>query len=148
MVAAERTTCEAICSGGTGVFHPRMRWLIAVMLFVLPISINSSLKAADATYRHVVLFKFIDFASPEQIEGVESAFRALPAKIDTIQGLEWGINVSPENLNDGFTHCFFVTFKDKTGLDVYLPHTAHKEFLTTLRGIVDKVLVIDYLATH
>ena len=130
------------------MFYPRMRWLFVVMLFVLPISINTSLKAADATYRHVVLFKFIDFASPEQIEGVESAFRALPAKIDTIQALEWGINVSPENLNDGFTHCFFVTFMDKTGLDVYLPHTAHKEFLTTLRGIVDKVLVIDYLAKH
>lgn len=109
---------------------------------------NSSLKAAEATYRHVVLFKFMDIASPEQIEDVELAFRALPAKIDTIQNFEWGTNLSSEDLNDGYTHCFIVTFKDKTGLDMYLPHTAHKEFLTTLRGIVDKVLVIDYLTTH
>ena len=54
--------------------------------------------------------------------------------------------MSPENKSDGFTHCFFVTFKDKAGVDVYLPHPAHKEFGATLRGILDKVLVIDYVA--
>jgi len=128
------------------MFLPRMKSLIAVLLFALPAAMTSTAKAADAPYRHVVLFKFKDSASPEQIKNVETAFRALPAKIDAIQGLEWGTNVSPENKNDGFTHCFFVTFKDKAGVEVYLPHPAHKEFGTTLRGILDKVLVIDYVA--
>mgnify|MGYP003477755590 CR=1 FL=1 len=104
-----------------------------------------TLEAADAPYRHVVLFKFKDSATPGQIRNVETAFRALPSKISAIQGLEWGTNVSPENKNDGFTHCFFVTFKDKAGVDVYLLHPAHKEFGATLRGILDKVLVIDYV---
>ena len=107
---------------------------------------NTTVKAADGPYRHVVLFKFKDSATPEQIKNVEAAFLALPSKINTIQSLEWGTNVSPENKNDGFTHCFFVTFKDKAGVEVYLPHPAHKEFGSTLRGILDKVLVIDYVA--
>jgi len=109
---------------------------------------SSSATAADQTgvYRHVVLFKFKDSATPDQVKGVEDAFRALPSKIDTITGYEWGTNVSPEGKNDGYTHCFFVTFKDKAGLDVYLPHPAHKEFGTLLRPILDKVCVVDYVA--
>ena len=123
-----------------------MTLLIASLVCVLASTMSSTLPAADAPYRHVVLFKFKDSATPEQIKNVEAAFRALATKINTIQSLEWGTNVSPENKNDGFTHCFFVTFKDKAGVDVYLPHPAHKEFGSTLRGILDKVLVIDYVA--
>ena len=97
-------------------------------------------------YRHVVLFKFKDSAPPEQVQAVEAAFKALPSKINTITGFEWGTNVSPEGKDDGFTHCFFVTFKDKAGLEVYLPHPDHKAFGALLRPILDKVLVIDYTA--
>lgn len=96
--------------------------------------------------RHVVLFKFKDTASPEDIKKIEDAFRALPAKIPVIERFEWGTNVSPENLNQGFTHCFLLTFRDEKGRDEYLPHPAHKEFGQLLRPHLDKVLVVDYVA--
>ena len=115
--------------------------LIATMSAVLATS-----AVAENEFRHVVLFKFKDSATPDQVKAVEDAFRALPTKIDTITGYEWGTNVSPENLNDGFTHCFFVTFADKAGLDVYLPHPAHAEFVGQLKLILDKVCVLDYVA--
>lgn len=102
---------------------------------------------AEAPYRHVVLFKFKDSASKEEVAKVEEAFRALPGKIDTIVDFEWGANVSPEGKDEGFTHCFFVTFKDKGGLEVYLPHPDHKAFGAVLRPILDKVLVFDYVAS-
>jgi hypothetical protein len=54
--------------------------------------------------------------------------------------------VSPEGLNDGFTHCFFVTFADKAGLETYLPHAAHQEFVSKLKPQLDKVCVLDYVA--
>lgn len=112
-------------------------------------AMSSTASAADQTgvYRHVVLFKFKDTATPDQVKQVEDAFRELPSKIDTITGYEWGTNVSPEGKNDGFTHCFFLTFKDKAGLDVYLPHPAHKAFGAQLRPILDKVCVVDYVAS-
>lgn len=96
--------------------------------------------------RHVVLFKFLDDTSDADIKKVEDAFRLLPSRIETIVDFEFGVNNSPEGLNDGFTHCFFVTFRDEAGRAVYLPHAAHKAFVGVLKPHLDKVLVIDYVA--
>lgn len=102
--------------------------------------------AAEAPYRHVVLFKFKEGAPAAQVEKIEQAFVALKAKIPFIQSLEWGINVSPEGLANGFTHCFFVTFKSKADLEKYLPHPEHKKFGAMLKGVLDQVMVVDYVA--
>lgn len=120
-----------------------MKALFFALLFT---AVTTMSALADAPYRHVVLFKFKDTASKEQIQAVEEAFRELPKKVDTITDFEWGTNVSPEGKDEGFTHCFFVTFKDKAGLEVYLPHPAHKEFGGKLKGLIDKVLVVDFVA--
>lgn len=97
-----------------------------------------------ALLRHVVLFGFKDTTTPEQIEQIESAFAALPAKIDEIYDFEWGTDVSVENLAQGFSHCFLVTFQTEQGRNTYLPHPAHQEFGELLNPHLEKVLVIDY----
>ena len=102
--------------------------------------------AQTKTLRHVVLFKFKDGTASADIKKVEDAFRALPSKIKEIKSLEWGINNSPENINQGFTHCFFVTFSSEEDRAIYLPHPAHKEFGKILGPYLDKVLVLDYWA--
>ncbi len=94
--------------------------------------------------RHVVLFKFKESSTPEDVKTIEDAFRALPSKIKEIKGYEWGLNNSPENLNQGFTHCFFLTFNSEEGRAAYLPHPAHKAFGALLGPHLDKVLVVDY----
>jgi hypothetical protein len=96
--------------------------------------------------RHVVLFKFKDGASAEQVRAIEAKFRDLKAKIPQIQDFEWGTNMSPENHAQGFTHCFLLTFRDAAARDAYLPHPAHKEFGAALGPILDKVLVVDYVS--
>ncbi len=95
--------------------------------------------------RHVVLFKFKDGTTAEDIKKIEDAFRELPEKIPQIAGFEWGTNSSPEKINQGFTHCFLLTFKTPADRDAYLPHPAHKEFGQMLRPHLDKVLVVDYV---
>lgn len=102
--------------------------------------------APSGVVRHVVMFKFKDGTTPEQVKAIEDAFRALPSKIPEIAGFEWGTDVSPEKLAQGFTHCFFLTFKDAKARDAYLPHPAHKAFGASLGPHLDKVLVIDYVA--
>jgi hypothetical protein len=94
--------------------------------------------------RHAVLFKFKDSSTPEDIKKVEAAFRRLPSQIKEINSLEWGTNNSPENLNQGFTHMFFLTFKTEADRASYLPHPAHKAFGGVLGPHLDKVLVLDY----
>lgn len=106
---------------------------------------TSSANKGSKVLRHVVLFKFKDGTSPEKVKEIENAFTALPRKINTITGYEWGKNISPENLAQGFTHCFLVTFKDVAGRDFYLPHPDHKEFGKVLGPHLDKVLVIDFI---
>jgi len=97
-------------------------------------------------YRHVVLFKFKDDAKPEAVKAIEVAFLALKGKIPSVKSLEWGKNVSPEGLNDGLTHAFFVTFENKEALEKgYLHHPDHEAFVTILKPLLDKVVVVDYV---
>jgi len=96
--------------------------------------------------RHVVLFKFKDSSGPSDVKKVEDAFAGLSKKIALIKQFEWGINNSPENLNQGLTHCFFVTFKSEKDRDAYLIHPEHQAFVEILKPHLDKVTVIDYWA--
>ncbi|MFM1961344.1 MAG: hypothetical protein RLZZ172_189 [Bacteroidota bacterium] len=96
--------------------------------------------------RHVVLFSFKSTSSAAEVKTVEDAFRKLPSQIKEIKDFEWGKNNSPEGINQGFTHCFLVTFTSEKDREVYLPHPAHKAFVDVLKPHLDKVLVIDYWA--
>ena len=118
-----------------------------VLLGTLFILLTNAMNAqAEPAYRHVVLFKFKDAAPAAKVVEIEKAFMALKGKISLIQEVEWGLNVSPDGLNDGYTHCFLVTFKQKADLERYLPHPAHRAFVDILKPQLDKVLVVDYLA--
>jgi hypothetical protein len=98
--------------------------------------------------RHVVLIKFKESATDQEITKVEEAFSALPGKIPEIDDYEWGTNNSPEGLNKGFTHCFFVTFESEEDRSAYLPHPDHKAFVEVLEPQVEDVLVVDYWANE
>ena len=96
--------------------------------------------------RHVVMFKFKETSTAENIKEVEAAFKALPSKIKEIKSLEWGINNSPEPHSNGFTHVFFLTFSSEEDRAIYLPHPDHKAFGKVLGPHLDKVMVLDYWA--
>jgi hypothetical protein len=120
-----------------------------ILSFALVLFSICSLQAQKTTttnklLRHVVLFSFKAGSTPEQIKEVTDAFVALPKKIKTIKVFEWGTNISPENLNQGFTHCFFVSFASEKDRDAYLPHADHQAFVKIVTPVLDKVLVVDY----
>jgi len=96
--------------------------------------------------RHVVLFRFKETTSAADKKKIQDAFRALPAKISEIRSFEWGSNVSVENLSQGFTDCFVLTFASEKDRDTYLVHPAHKEFGNIIGGALDQVLVVDFWA--
>lgn len=98
----------------------------------------------EKVLRHVVLFGFKPTATPDDIRRVEQAFAELPGKIDAILDFEWGTDVSVEGKSEGYTHCFFVTFRDEAARAIYLPHPEHAAFGAVLRPYLEKVLVLDY----
>jgi hypothetical protein len=104
-------------------------------------SLNTS-----TTLRHIVLFSFKDSASVEQIDAVVADFGLLKERIPGIVAYEWGTNVSPEGLNQQFTHCFTLTFASEEDRDGYLLHAAHQAFVDTLGACLEKSLVVDYWA--
>jgi hypothetical protein len=101
---------------------------------------------ASIPVKHVVVFKYKSTATPEQIEQVTSAFKALKGKIPGIVSFEYGINNSPEKLNKGFTHVYLLTFTDAAARDNYLPHPEHKKFgeLLGKLGILEEPFVVDF----
>ncbi len=105
-----------------------------------------SVNESTELLRHVVLFQFNEDATEEIVKEIESKFAALPEQISEIHSFEWGLNNSPEGLNKGLTHCFFVTFLTEEAREIYLPHPAHQEFVDFIGPYVKDVTVIDYWA--
>jgi len=124
--------------------------LLVAASFLLTTLLASNVSAGPQTegkvLRHVVLFKFKETTTPADKKKIEDAFRALPAKISEIRNFEWGSNVSVENLSQGFTDCFVLTFASEKDRDTYLVHPAHKEFGNIIGSALDKVLVVDFWA--
>ena len=101
--------------------------------------------AAASAYRHVVLFKFKPSVAKDLVAAIENAFRALCAELPFVRGFEFGRNSSPEGLDEGFTHCFIVTFDRPEDRDADPPHPAHQAFCRRhLDPALEKVCVVDF----
>ncbi|MFN8440489.1 MAG: Dabb family protein [Caldilineaceae bacterium] len=98
--------------------------------------------------RHVVLFKFKEHTPASAIQTIEAGFRGLGHELDIVRSFEWGINNSPEGLNQGFTHCFILTFASEADRNSYLPHPAHQQFVQLLQPHLEKALVVDFWANE
>ncbi|MGV3486127.1 MAG: Dabb family protein [Planctomycetaceae bacterium] len=131
---------------------------LAVALGIVAVAISSLALTFDSAHgqqetkepkllRHVVMFQFKPTSSEADIKGVVDAFRALPSKISQIADFEYGTNNSPEQLSDGLTHVFLVTFKSEEDRAAYLPHPAHEAFVNILKPHLEKATVVDYWAT-
>ena len=118
--------------------------IVPCVMFAAGEAVGAAAGAPRRVLRHVVLLKFKDSVPPDKVKQLEDGFRALPGKIDAVVDFEWGKDVSVEGLAQGFTHCFRVTFRDAQGRAAYLPHAAHKEFVTAIKPNLEKVLVVDY----
>ena len=97
--------------------------------------------------RHVVLFTFKATSSKEDVAKVTRTFNDLYGKVPEVKNMEWGLNMSPEHLDQGFTHCFVLTFSSEKDLASYQVHPAHKAFQEVLKPHMDRVFVVDYFVT-
>ena len=125
----------------TTVLFALVLTMVAVQGFAQETSVNNPKKVL----RHVVMLKFTDSATAAIVQDIENTFKALPSKIPSIKGFEWGINNSPEGFNEGLTHCFVVSFDDEKGRQAYWDNPATNDFVNNhLKPYLTKVLVIDY----
>lgn len=96
------------------------------------------------TLQHMVAFKFKDSSTDEDVQEIVEAFANLENEIDAVLAFEGGEDVSIEDLQNGFTHCFRLTLDGEDGREAFLPHPAHKAFGELVTPHVEKVMVLDY----
>lgn len=121
-----------------------------MLKYLIPFVLGMAFIAIYATsnprqLRHVVCFKFKSEATETQVDALIEAFEDLQYDIPEIKAFEWGLNNSPEGYDKGMTHIFQLTFDDEEGRDIYLPHPAHKAFGEIHGGIIDDLVVVDYM---
>ena len=120
--------------------------LLLMAIVVLPLCFAE--EKSGKMLRHIVMFKFKEASSKDDIQKVVDRFRLLKVSIPQVASFEYGTDNSPEGLANGFTHCFLVTFKSEADREIYLPHPKHKEFIELLKPHLDKVQVVDYWASE
>jgi len=121
-----------------------MKTIASLLLAFFVLGVVNDANAAGKLH-HVVCFKFKSTATKDDIKKVENAFLALKDKVPGIEAFKWGTNVSKEQRNKGFTHCFLLTFKSEKDRDAYLEHPEHKAFGSLVGPVVDDVFVIDFV---
>ena len=114
-----------------------------IMMFILTLS-SSTFYMEKNKLQHIVLIQFKGSTTPEQLANIEAAALTLK-QIKGVNDLKMCENVSPENLNQGYTHSLTMWFERETDRDkVYLPHPVHKAFVDLFVPQTEKVLVFDY----
>ncbi len=109
--------------------------------------VNAQQESRKKELRHIVMFGWKEGTDKVYINKIINAFGNLQHKIPLIKSFEWGINNSPENLNNGLTYCFVATFRSEADRDTYLIHPDHKAFVALLNPIPEKITVLDYWVT-
>jgi hypothetical protein len=94
--------------------------------------------------KHIVLFRFNDSANEAYLEQIHTQLMALQDTVDELQAIEGGTDVSTENLNDGFSHCYIMTFASIADKDSYLQHASFQAFGDLLKQNLEKIMVMDY----
>ena len=118
--------------------------LLLTLILISSYTVNAQQNKQKQVLKHVVMFGWKPGTDAAAIDKVVTAFGNLEHKIKLIKAYEWGINNSPENLNNDLTHCFVLTFISKADRDAYLIHPDHKAFVSVLNPAPEKVTVVDY----
>lgn len=94
--------------------------------------------------RHILLIKFKQDAQLSEIAKLRALFEQMPSIVEGVAEVEWGLNDSPEDKNQGFTHSVLMTFVDEAGRQNYLPHPEHDALKDVFRPLLDDIIVFDY----
>lgn len=92
---------------------------------------------------HIVLFAPKPDTDPAGWDALQAAILDLPNRIDGIDSVSWGANVSAEGIGRGYETGFVMTFVDTAARDAYLPHPAHLAVIPAIEALVERTLVFD-----
>jgi hypothetical protein len=97
--------------------------------------------------RHCVFVKFRADVSADEKAEIYDGLNALVGRIDGLLKADFGPNVSPEGLGQGFADGFIMDLADEAARDSYLEHPEHKaagaRLVAALEGGREGLIVFD-----
>jgi hypothetical protein len=91
--------------------------------------------------KHIVLLKFKESVTAEQIADLKSSLLALPKVIKEIEGYECGSDLRPTKT---FDFVLVATFADFDALKRYQVQPDHVEVLTKVRNLSARIEAADF----
>jgi hypothetical protein len=88
------------------------------------------------------MFAFKDENKESNLAHVKSMLEALPSQIETLRGMEVGIDVSKSERS--FDLVLTSTFDDQAGLSAYAIHSAHLQVVSMIKEVTSVSKVVDY----
>jgi hypothetical protein len=94
--------------------------------------------------KHVVLLKFKEGTTEEQIAKFFDDVLDLSETVPGIDDYVSGTNCSPEGRSQDLSHGFIMTFSDVAARDAYIVHPEHERFKTMAMTMVETTLIFDF----
>lgn len=96
-------------------------------------------------FDHLVVFQFNENITESKEQELVDQLLSFKGVIPGIIDITAGRNTSHETDNrHGFSLGLRVTFESQEALLQYGPHPAHQQFVQSLHGLVNQVIVVDY----
>jgi len=94
--------------------------------------------------KHIVLLKFKDGTSEDQIEKFFDEVLDLSETVSGVEDYVSGTNCSLEAKNQGLTHGFIMTFSDAALRDAYLASEAHLQYKSMSTPLIESAVIFDF----
>ena len=118
--------------------------IVVGYFFIDSTSHSGMIKKNEKMLIQLVLIQFKDDVSAEDFQKITDAAYSLQA-IPGVEALNFGQNVSPEGLTQGYEHSLTMKFSNATDRDsIYLPHPIHQKFVELFVPHTESVLVYDF----
>ncbi|MEM6344552.1 MAG: Dabb family protein [Bacteroidota bacterium] len=121
----------------------RVFFVLSLVICTFSCASKTEAQAKQKALKHIVCFQFKDEIPAERRTQAIKDFLALEDDIPEIISFEGGEDISVEGLNQGFTHCFILTFANEAARDIYIPHPAHKKLAEKNKPLMQDLVVVD-----
>jgi len=91
---------------------------------------------------HIVMIKFKETATKEQISNIKERLENLVNLIEPLKTMEVGLNFKPSDR--AMDLVLTATFDNKEGLSIYSPHPSHQEVVKSIKELGEYTRVVDY----
>jgi hypothetical protein len=94
--------------------------------------------------RHLVLVKFKENTTPQQIARIDTLVMKMKNEIKAIHKLEWGKRMGLPGETDEYDYCLNIIFKSELNMTMYEEHPAHKKLKAAILPLISKITRFNY----